>query len=46
MDYNYVFLSLYLSVRLYKQYLDYPNIIYSIVKVKKLRYKELDIFVL
>lgn len=33
-------------VRLYKQSLDYSNIVYSIAKIKKPKCKELDIFIL
>lgn len=39
-------MNLQLLVKLYKQFLDYSNIIYSIAKIKKLGYIELDIFIL
>lgn len=34
-----------LPVKFYKQFLDCPNIIYGITKIKKLKYKKLDVFV-
>lgn len=39
-------MNLHLSFKLFKQSLDYPNIIYGIAKIKKRGYKDLDIFVL
>lgn len=45
LDYIYVFLSLCLPVRFYKQFLDYLNNIYDIAKIKNLGYKDLDIFI-
>lgn len=41
-----MFLHLRLSVKLHKQFLNYLNIIYNIAKIKKLGYKELNIFIL
>lgn len=32
-------------VKFYKQSLDCPNIIYGVAEIKKLRYKELDVYV-
>ena len=45
LNYICVSLNLRLPIRLYKQSLDHPNIIYSIAKIKKPGYKELDVFV-
>ena len=46
LDYIHTFLNLRLPVKLYKQFLDCLNITYSVVEIKKPRYKELDVFVL
>ena len=46
LDYIRASLNWYLSVKLYKQSLDCLNITYDIAEIKKLGYKELDIFVL
>ena len=45
LDYICTSLNFRLSVRLYKQSLNCPNITYSVAKIKKLEYKELDIFI-
>lgn len=45
LDYICVFLNLFLLIRFYKQFLDHLIIIYSVTKIKKLRYKKLNIFV-
>ena len=45
LNYICIFLNLQLLIKLYKQFLHYSNIIYSIEKIKKPKYKELDIFV-
>lgn len=46
LDYIHASLNLYSSVRLYKRFLDYPNIIYGVAEIKKPGYEELDVFVL
>lgn len=46
LDYIHIFLNERLPVKLYKQFLDYPNIKYSIANIKKPRSKKLDVFVL
>lgn len=38
-------MNLSLLVKLYKQSLDHPNIAYDVAKIKKSRYKELNVFV-
>lgn len=44
LNYIHAFLNLQSLAKLYKQSLDYLNIIYSIAKIKKLEYEELDVF--
>lgn len=39
-------MNLWSLIKLYKQFLDYLNITYSIAKVKKYGYKELNMFIL
>ena len=46
LDYICAFLNLRLPVRFYKQFLDCPNIIYDVAKIKKPGYEKLNIFVL
>lgn len=45
-NYIYLFLNLQLLIKLYKEFSNYPNIRYSIVEIKKLKYKKLKMVIL